>query len=134
MKNFIVYEPATGEVLRSGLCQDEDFETQGTHVIEGVGNDETCCVFDGEVVEYSSEEVELKAQKPRYNAIWSNESMAWIDQRTLSSIKAAKWEQIKRNRAVAEYSTLVVGNESYDANVESQQLRDYALSVPTWQL
>ena len=42
MKNYIVYKTSTGEILRSGVCQDMDLSLQaatGEEVLEGIVND-----------------------------------------------------------------------------------------------
>lgn len=48
MINFIVYS-ATGEILRSGLCQKSTLNSQGDFVIEGVANDSSDYIKDGKV-------------------------------------------------------------------------------------
>lgn len=48
MINFIVYS-ATGEILRSGLCQKSMLNSQGDFVIEGVANDSSDYIKGGKV-------------------------------------------------------------------------------------
>lgn len=54
MKNFVVYDQATGEILRSGFCVDDDFDLQaneGEGIIEHERVDDTLFhVIDGQVV------------------------------------------------------------------------------------
>lgn len=50
MKNFIVYDPNSGEILRTGSCPDEDFELQGQYVMEGIADDSTQYWSDGNIV------------------------------------------------------------------------------------
>lgn len=50
MKNFIVYSDV-GSIIRFGICADSDLELQGEHVMEGVANDATQYIQDGEVVD-----------------------------------------------------------------------------------
>ena len=54
MKNFIVYSNSNGEILRTGVCGDDDIELQvgeGESVIEGTANDATQMVADGAIVD-----------------------------------------------------------------------------------
>ena len=51
---FVVYDPATGTILRTGTCAQTDLRLQahGTEaVIEGVADDERHGVRDGQIVE-----------------------------------------------------------------------------------
>jgi hypothetical protein len=55
MKNFVIYDPPTGTILRCGFCTDDDFELQaneGEGIIEHERVDDTLFhVIDGQVVE-----------------------------------------------------------------------------------
>ncbi len=51
MKQFVVYN-ANGKILRTGTCIDSDFLAQaqdGEAVIQGLANDITQCIIDGEI-------------------------------------------------------------------------------------
>ena len=51
MKQFVVYN-ANGKILRTGTCIDSDFLAQaqdGESVIQGLANDITQCIIDGEI-------------------------------------------------------------------------------------
>ena len=48
MINFIVYS-ATGEILRSGICQKSTLYSQGDFVVEGVADDSSDYIKDGKV-------------------------------------------------------------------------------------
>lgn len=72
MKNFIVYN-IDGDILRSGTCQDSDFDIQardGEFIIEGeCVDDANYKVIDGEIAHspkvQSSDEILLKIRKQR---------------------------------------------------------------------
>lgn len=50
MKNYIAYK-LTGQITKTGVCAGADFYLQGEHVIEGVANDATQYIQDGELVD-----------------------------------------------------------------------------------
>jgi len=58
MKNFIVYNNS-GDILRSGLCSDIDFDKQakeGEYILEGVGS------VDGNMVDVETKEILVKTK------------------------------------------------------------------------
>lgn len=64
MKNFIIYN-AADDILRTGLCQDVDFEIQAhanEFVMEGEADAVTQKIVEGEVVNKTPAEIE--AEKP----------------------------------------------------------------------
>jgi len=65
MKNFIIYNKNTGQILSSGICQNSTFLKQAKKdefVMEGTANDVTQKIVDGKVVDKTPEELEV--QKP----------------------------------------------------------------------
>lgn len=93
MKNFIVYLNS-GQIVKTGYCQDNDFYLQGTNVIEGVANDSEQYVQDGQIVDmppkpngavyfnfttnqwvldYPTQEVSIKSQRDEllYKSDWT---------------------------------------------------------------
>lgn len=50
MKSFIVYT-LKGEILRTGQCQDSDLFLQGEYVIEGMANDATQYIENGQIID-----------------------------------------------------------------------------------
>ena len=70
MKNFIVYD-ATGQILRTGICQDSTFYLQAQDdefVMEGKANDATQKIVNvgikGKIVDKTPEEIEADNPKP----------------------------------------------------------------------
>lgn len=54
MENFTIYEPTTGQILRSGACIASDLELQlqeGEALVLGSSDDLTHYVLDGEIVD-----------------------------------------------------------------------------------
>jgi len=60
MKNYVVYNKLTGEILRTGICSDESIELQALDketVIEGIANDITQKIVDGIIIDKSPDEI-----------------------------------------------------------------------------
>lgn len=49
MKNYILYSD-NGQILRTGVCADNDFNLQGQNVIEGNANDSTQYIQDNKII------------------------------------------------------------------------------------
>jgi hypothetical protein len=58
---------------------------------------------------------------PHLGWVWDDASLSWIDGRTLAELKAAKWEEIKDARSVAEYGGFVWEDSVFDSDPSSQQ-------------
>ncbi len=72
MKSFIVYKKDTGEIIRSGSCQDIDILLQqGTDefVLEGRGNNRTHYISDGSVEEKIASTAVLSTQEVQADSI-----------------------------------------------------------------
>lgn len=123
MKNFIVYNNITGEILRSGTCTDEDFDVVRSNdsAIEGLGSYYTHYISNSTAIEYTEQQKILKSQKPKYPAAWSNETMSWVDLRSLEQLKVSKWEEVKQARQLADESPLITPYGVFDADYQSQQ-------------
>jgi hypothetical protein len=100
MKNYIVYDIATGEIEITGRCPDESFYAQmreGKGLLDGVGSPVLHYVSNGELVAYTSEQVEIKKARPGPGHEWSNETFAWHDPRTPNLDAWAETVRDKRN-------------------------------------
>ena len=85
MKNYIVYN-ADGDILRSGRCNDADFDLQagdGEFVIEGIADDDNQVINDGQVVERIYTDAELRKQVIEY-----------IRQQRNAMLSASDWTQV----------------------------------------
>lgn len=69
MKNYIVYRN-NGEIVKTGQCQDCDFEIQGEYVIEGIANDSTQYIDNGQIVNMTP--------KPDGAAYFDYETKNWV--------------------------------------------------------
>lgn len=107
MINFIVYHYDSGEIIRSGQCQEGDLEIQAgprEFSIEGIGSYQTHYFCNGGIGTYSQVEFQLKLQRPIFPAIWINASMSWRDLRTLQEIKDITNDKISSARLLANIS------------------------------
>lgn len=140
MKQYIVYNITTGEIVRYGSCSETDFELQpgpGEGVIEGVGTSKVNYVFNNTILSYTPDHILAKENIPFYKSTWSNETFQWIDLRT----EQEKYDQfsnivrIQRAQLLADSDwtdTLSaktrLGEELYNAwQVYRQVLRDIPL-------
>lgn len=55
MKNYIVYSD-NGQILKTGQCQDNDFDLQGLNVIEGIANDATQYIKNNQIINMPSKQ------------------------------------------------------------------------------
>jgi hypothetical protein len=124
MKNYIIFNPTTGDIEISGTCQDSDFEYQGTPEtrleLDASVNGSTHYIVDGAPVAYTEGQRVARATLPTHQAKWSNETMSWLDLRPLADIKDARWEEMKVARTEAKFAPITVDGRCYDANETSQ--------------
>lgn len=89
MKSFIVYT-LKGEILRTGQCQDSDLFLQGEYVIEGMANDATQYIENGQIIDMPP--------KPDVETFFDYESKEWV----LNPISQEFVVKQKRNSLLAE--------------------------------
>ncbi|MEO8296354.1 MAG: DUF4376 domain-containing protein [Burkholderiales bacterium] len=117
MKTFAIYTHATGDIIQTASCPDEDIQafadSMGAMWLEiGAGAAlAQSVVIDGELVD-------LGQAPSTFHRIVSG---AWVDPRTIADLRAAKWVAIKVDRARAEAAPLVVAGCTFDAGPTSQQ-------------
>lgn len=102
MKSYVAYVLATGEIMRSGRCRDEDLESQpmsGLRILVGDGSRATHWVQSGQIVPYTQVQRAAKAQRASINATWSNEVMAWVE--PMDDLFAAKAARFKRDKLLS---------------------------------
>ena len=90
MKTFVVYDAGTGEIYRWGACQDVDLSGNGNGglLLEGSGTPADSYVMAGAIAVYTAAQAAVKANRPTYDATWSNVTFTWTDARTLSQVQA----------------------------------------------
>ena len=113
MKHWILYNPQ-GEITRSGVCADADFELQspgGVSLIEGKATGRTHYVLNGALTSYTPAQIVSKQALPQVPSLWSNESMSWVSGASLSESKVLA---ISKMRAARE--SLITGTFSWDGS------------------
>lgn len=127
MKNYTVYDPATGQILRSGRCQDSVFDLQareGEAVIEGDYPDDLFRIVAGQPVQIPP--------RPSAVAEFDHGSGQWIDPRTLDQVKTAArarvvaWAAAERTK----YITVMPGQEMIYLAKEAEAVRFVADPAP----
>lgn len=123
MKHFYLYD-ASGQIFMAGHCADEDFERQASGQLllgEGVAS-VSSDYFDGTCVV-------PKPARPSRNHIFDWSTKTWQDPRTLADLKAAKWQEIKAERAAAEFSGFAWDSSAFDSDSVSQARLQGALQL-----
>lgn len=122
--NYLIYDPATGEILRSVSCPPEAASIQvhpGEAMLEGEVVWGQQYVLDDVLTDYTPEQAAAKAAQPRYASEWSNTTFSWSDLRDLSQVKADRWTVIKQARDTAINAPLPTPYGSFDADARSQK-------------
>lgn len=121
---YVVYSLASMDILRTGVCPQERFATevsQGEGILIGqVESFGTHFVRDGTLVPYTPEQRLARAKMPAFQAVWSNTTFSWIDQRSLVQQKADAAEQIKHARDAAIYGGFTWDGSRFDSDETSQ--------------
>ena len=60
-------------------------------------------------------------RSPAPGWVWDDDTLKWVDGRTLDDLKAAKWEEIKAARSNAEYGGFSWDGSEFDSDAASQQ-------------
>lgn len=77
-------------------------------------------VHGGQVVAYAADDASLKNTWPGAGFEWDNDSMSWVDARTLGEVKAQRWAQIKAQRDAVEFGGFTWSGDEFDSDAESQ--------------
>jgi hypothetical protein len=136
MKNYVAYDPETGEIMSYGRCQCCDFEFQGggLPLLEAEGNPATHYVTAGALAPYTPAQAESKSARPPHAVAWSNEILGWTYPDLAESIaigKASLWAQVKARRTELENSPFECDGKYFDADVLSQQRISSAVLLST---
>jgi hypothetical protein len=119
MKNFTVYDPLTGEVIRSGCCLENDFEHQaheGEGIIEGQHN------INAVYIDFVGPNKDLlpvsKGEQPSNNYVWDPQARAWV-----GDIQAARTRiklEIEKLRTQKDNAIIIYDNKNIDADQASK--------------
>lgn len=89
MKNYIVYLD-NGQILKTGVCNDSEFEIQGANVIEGFADDSCQYIENGQVVDMPA--------KPDSEAYFDFDAKQWV----LDTAAQEQSVKLQRSRLLAE--------------------------------
>tara|TARA_R110000782_G_scaffold33535_12_gene80802 strand:+ start:178 stop:564 length:387 start_codon:yes stop_codon:yes gene_type:complete len=103
MKNYILYDLA-GNILRTGICPDNMLALEakeGERVIEGIANDATQIVVDGNLQSKPVDKVKLKAHaldemRVMRNAALSASDWTQMIDAPITKTKKAKWKSYRQ--------------------------------------
>lgn len=115
--HYTLYKTATGEIV-GGVRSDEASLAANTPAgciaVEGEFSHADGFFRAGQFVEYGVDARLAKAGKPSAGAAWSNESMSWVDTRTLAERRAERWEWVKAERERRLAGTFTHAGNVYD--------------------
>jgi len=122
MKVCYVLAHPDGEIWKRASCEaDELPDIEGAVECAPIGvTSRTHYVAGDSVIAYSSEQAAAKATSTSPWMKWSNATMAWVDPRQFSDIKAAQWETIKAVRESAEFGGFTWDESTFDSDPMSQ--------------
>lgn len=118
--SYVAYLPATGEICMWGGGDLPDSLPQDWVALEGEGSAQTHYVDAGALVAYTPEQAAAKALAPDFPAAWSNETFAWVDQRTFAQAQADKWAEIKAARDAEINGGVVWDGSRFDSDETSR--------------
>ena len=111
-----------GEVVRHGKAEVLPEPPQGCLRLIGVRPPNAPSYWDGEVFI-------LKPPPPSAHHTFDYTTKQWVDPRTLSDLKAAKWAQIKGHRDTAEFGGFTWDGSPFDSDAISQSRIHGALQL-----
>ncbi|MFA5567471.1 MAG: DUF4376 domain-containing protein [Trueperaceae bacterium] len=127
MIRFIVYDPASGEVLRSGTCHEDDLAMQaepGLLAMEhATATPNTHRVVGGEPVEYSPAGRERRAAPPGQGFVWDAATENWIDERSLIDVRADLLLRVRTERDARIEGGFVWDGSPFDSDAAISQPR-----------
>lgn len=121
---YLIYDPASGEVLRTVDCPPDQASIQaqpGEAMLEGDVLWGQQYVLNDVLTDYTPEQAAAKAARPSYACEWSNVTFSWSDLRDLSQVKEDRWTAIKSARNAALTAPLSTPHGTFDADVYSQK-------------
>lgn len=118
MKNFTIYELATGRVLYTGQCGDSEVELQV--VPPGAGIVEVFAPFERYYITPQGSVAAFPSQPSDYH-VWDWATKSWIvPQEAIDIAKANKKAEVEQLRAFHEYKQVSFEGNLYDGDEVSQ--------------
>lgn len=119
---YTAYHIESGEIMATMMADSDSLEQNvqtGQSAIIGEYSNGIGYISYGAFSEYSSAVKSAKAQRPTYQAVWSNTSMAWVDYRGIHQVKADAWARIKAERDRRMAGTFTAAGKTYNCNREA---------------
>jgi hypothetical protein len=136
MKAYIVFDPVSGEILRSGNCPDSDLMLQDAsgNVLEvtdaqQLHYDLSHYVVAGVMTAYTDDQFVAKSAFPMYPATWSNDTFTWTDNRDLDAVKLDQWTAVKAGRDQTVNGSFTWDGSVFDSNAYSQSQIGNAITL-----
>lgn len=122
--NSIIYDPATGEILRCVRLPEGHVVPQagpGEASISGWATSSDAYVSGGTLVQYTPAEAALKKMRPDYPSSWDNATRSWIDLRSPEQAISDQWALVraKRNAILSETDWIIT--RSLESGVQPAQ-------------
>lgn len=114
MKNFLVFNPATGQIKYS-VGDSDDFGDGRNDVIESDANPAT------HYIDLNTYLPVAMPPRPSPAHTFNYQTHEWEDIRPLQAIKDAQWEIVKAARFAAEYAGFEWDGSRFDSDAISQQ-------------
>ena len=121
-----IYDLTTGRILRTIECPADFIARQAgpgesfLEVTTGV-DDTSHYIADGALVPVPA--------RPGNHHTFDYTAKQWIDPRTLSDLKAAKWAEIKGHRDTAEFATFTYSGMVFDGDLDAQRRLTAYISI-----
>lgn len=115
------YNIYTGEIVGSGTHVDH-MCTSEISIIDGYCDLNAGYVKNGELIKYTSKELDRLANKPNYMSTWDFEKAVWIDSRNEKEVRDSKYQQIKDMAIITELSNIIIDNKEYSADQNTRNI------------
>lgn len=123
MKRYVIANSA-GEIIRTAMCTEDSAGVQAGVREELVESDDaqpaTHYIVGGAPVAYTAQQLLLKSVRPDYATGWDNNTMKWIDPRSLADLRKAKAVEMKTARDAEQREGFVVSGNRFDSDPTSQ--------------
>jgi hypothetical protein len=111
---------SSGNIIRATVCSEEQSEIQafpGEWLFQSDYADESTHYMSEEsLVAFTEQQRSVKEAKPSWPSIWSNETMGWVDLRTLDQTIAERWNEIKQEKIGRETGLFTIDGRTYQCN------------------
>lgn len=115
----IAYNNSTGEIVACGTHIDH-MSSAEVFLIEGFCNPGTGYVRNNQLIRFTNSEINKYRDRPYYSSKWDNNTMSWIDDRSIDEIRIQKYNDIKNIANLTDVSDINVNGYVYAADKVSK--------------